>query len=91
MAARDPNDPLPNTREEISEEIIYWSKRRGEGAEGSSWEGRVEQRLKSLYALLQSLPPQQPAWSRAVLAFRGFIRGIPWIGQGIDALIFGKE
>lgn len=29
--------------------------------------------------------------NRSKLVFRGLIRGIPWIGDGLDALIFGKK
>ncbi len=91
MAAREPNDPLPMARDEILEEISYWTEQRGAGLEGSRREAQVAQRLKSLYAVLQSLPPPKPAQSRAVLTFRGLIRGIPYFGPGIDAFIFGEE
>lgn len=48
---RDPiKDPLPNSLEEVQEDIQYWLSRVGEGEPGSPWEHKVQSRLGALYS-----------------------------------------
>lgn len=59
MEGRDPRDPLPDTLDELQEEIRYWTGRVGEGDPGSIWEHRVRERLNSLRSLVPIYLSQQ--------------------------------
>lgn len=89
MKERDTSDAFPADLEGVQEEIQYWARRVGEGDPGSSWEERVKERLNALYALERKYSPQKH--SRLILVIRGLLKGIPWIGPAMDALIFGQE